>query len=359
MNDDALPVCVIGLGAVGKLTVRALSDCDIVRLAGVSDRDATLAQRVGNEWGVQSYGDNRSLIAEQRPAAIFLSVPPMERVELVNLCASRGIHVWTDPPPGRYLAEAVAMIRLMDQAQLKLSVGLHRRFCPGYRRAAQLLHKVAPAFLARAHYLFNWGGELGWRGDKSSAGGGALLELGCHVIDLAVSMLGLPEDVYGVVSGGNRPEQGPDREPQRVYDTDDTASAILRCPGGCTADVVTSRSSGPVSESLTIHGRGGSISAGPHNCLLRDPDGNVLDRTEQTSPLAEVYGQMARAFAESVIGDSKTYPCSGWECLLPLAVIEAVYLSDRTSQPESPARLLQNQGLTPDDCLRYKPRGND
>ncbi len=359
MNDKPLTAGVIGLGVPGKLVAKGLIECDIVRLAGVADKDASVAHSVGSECHVSAYDDNRSLIVEQRPDVIFLSVPPMDRVDLVNLCASRGIHVWTDPPLGRNLAEAAAMIKQMDQAGLKLAVGLHRRFCPGYLQARRMLDKFGQVFLARAHYLFNWGGDLGWRGDKSSAGGGALLELGCHVIDMAVSMFGLPEDVYGVVAGGNRPDQTGQQEPQRVYDTDDTATAIMRCPGGCTASVVTSRSSGPVSESLTIHGRKGSISADPNTCLLRDPDGNILDRTEETMPLAEVYGQMVHAFASAIINNSKTYECSGWECMLPLAVIEAVYLSDRTSQPENPARLLKNLELEPQDCLCCTPPQDD
>ena len=150
----------------------------------------------------------------------------------------------------------------MDKAGLKLAVGTQQRFTTGYRRAWQLRANLGEIFLARAHYLFNWGRNLGWRGDKASAGGGALMELGYHAIDLLVWILGLPEEVYGVSSMGNRPSvPAAEEEAQPIYDTDDTAAVIMRYASGSMATVVTTRSSGPVSEELCLHGRGGSLRA--------------------------------------------------------------------------------------------------
>jgi len=281
------------------------------------------------------------------------------------------VHVWKAPPLARSLEEGLGFVQRIERAKLRLAVGTERRFAAGYRRAHDRLGKLGEVFLARAHYLFNWGTALGWRGDRASAGGGALLQLGYHVVDLLVWMLGLPEVVYGTSARvAGRQGAGPRGKLQPAYDTDDTAAAILRfdVPAGLrhgvgaggpavgpVATIVTTRRSGPMSEELSLHGRGGSIAAGPDTCVLRGPEGEVLDSLSAPSPPLEAFRLQAEAFARAVLGGGEQYECSGRENLLHLAIIDAIYLSDRTSQPEVPSRLLQNHGLRAEACLALRP----
>ena len=355
MANSPLPVAVIGVGGFGRLTLQALMQSELVKVVGLADKDPSAASRAAQEAGVPAFTDNRSLLAEARPQAVFLAVPPMAAPDLVVACAERGIHLWKELPLARNLPEAVAMVRRMQQAGLKLAVGTQRRFALGYRRAYQVRQKLGEVFLGRGHYLFNWGAELKWRGDKASAGGGALLELGYHPIDLMVWLLGLPGDVYGRCSGEYRPKPAPGEKSRPIYDTDDTAAAILRYGGARMATVVTTRCSGPVSEELSLHGRRGSLVANAETCLLLDPDGAVLERTaEEPSPLG-MFRRQVDAFVKAVLSEARHYECSGLENLLNLAVIDAIYLSNRTSQPENPSSLLGTHGLTVEDCLQFRP----
>jgi predicted dehydrogenase len=354
--DARLPVAIIGAGGFGEMTLTALKSSSVISVVGISDRDPNVAQRVGSANGVPSFNDNRSLLEETRPKAVYLAVPPMHAGELVLACAERGIHVLKEMPLARNLGEAASLVERMEKAGLKFAVGTQRRFGRGYERACQLRGRLGEVFLARSHYFFNWGPNLNWRGDRQSAGGGALLELGYHPIDLLVWMLGLPDEVYGATAGGNRPAAaGEEYHPAPLYDTDDTSAAILRYVRGIMATVVTTRASGPVSEELNLHGRGGSLSANTESCLLRDPDGNVLDRTRDESAPLDLFRRQAEAFASAIINNSRTYACSAKENLLNQSVIEALYLSDKTCQPENPTRLLKTHGLTPQECLQYQP----
>ena len=356
MNHERIAVAVVGVGGFGAQTLSALMQSDAVTVVGVSDNDAAVAERVGKEAGVAFYGDSRSLLAETRPAAVYLAVPPSEAPELILACADRGIHVWKELPLARNLDEGVAMVRRMDEAGLKLVVGTQQRFAVGYRQAWELRGRLGEIFLARSNYMFNWGGELGWRGDRASAGGGALLEIGYHAIDLLVWMLSLPEEVYGISGGGHRPTLGEGVDTsQALYDTDDTAVVIMRYASGAMGSVVTTRSSGPVIEELYLHGRNGSLRADGQTCVLRDPDGNVLDHATDEPAAVGVFRRQAGAFARAVACGAERFECSGWENLLNMAVIEAMYLSDRTAQPENPLSLLQTHGLTVEQCLKHRP----
>jgi predicted dehydrogenase len=348
---DRLRAVVIGLGGVGELTLQSLLDDDGVDVVGVGDKDARVGKAFGERFSLPHYTDNRQLLVKERPAVAFLSVPPMVRPELVWACAERGVHVWMESPLGRSVEEALAMVRRMEKAGLKLSVGTQWRFAPGYRCAKEYVSELGEVFLARAHYLFNWGPRLSWRGDRESAGGGAMIDLGYHPVDLLQWVMGVPEEVYGAVAFGHRATELPDGEVLPVYDTDDTAAVVLRYVSGSMATVVTTRASGPISEEVTLHGRKGSLRATSENCTVRDADGNVIDHLAGEPAPREAFARQARAFVEAVRTGAEFYEASARENLLNLATIEAVYLSARTGEPERPLKMLENAGLRVADCL--------
>ncbi len=354
MSENSLPVAVIGLGAFGRRTLEALVGSGCAKLVGLADRDAHRAEEAGREFNIPHFTDNRQLLFSGRPKAVFLATPPMHAPELLEACLELGIHVWKEAPLGRNLSEAAAFVRRFHENKLLLSVGTQRRFSATYRRAYQQRTNLGDVYLARAHYLFNWGVDLRWRGDKHSAGGGALLELGYHPIDLLIWMLGLPEQVYGVTGRQNHPS--PSGEPRPPHDTDDTASAILRYNDNRTATVVASRVSGPVSEELALHGSEGSITANGETCILRNSNGDVLDHLQEESSPRALFKRQAVAFVESTLAGKpeKRYPCSGAENLLTHAVIDAIYLSHRTCQPERPIDQLRIHGFDVEDCLIHR-----
>jgi predicted dehydrogenase len=169
-------------------------------------------------------------------------------------------------------------------------------------------------------------------------------------------MLGMPDEVYGSTARGNRPSGSSAVDKQLpVYDTDDTAAAILRYGAGSMATVVTTRSSGPVSEEINLHGQAGSLSCNSEWFLLRDPDGKVLDTARTEIGPTDLIRRQGEAFAQAIIDGKSRYECSGRENLLNLAAIEAIYLSDQTFQPENPLRLLKSRGLSVEDCLQHRP----
>ncbi|MCD4823665.1 MAG: Gfo/Idh/MocA family oxidoreductase [Phycisphaerae bacterium] len=350
MSNDSVSVVVIGLGTFGRETLRALYQCSAVQVVGIADRDPQVARHLGQQLDIPFYTDNRQLLLKTKPRAMFLATPPMAAPDLLEACAKSGIHVWKEAPLGRNLGEAAAIYRRFEKARLKLAVGTQRRFADSYMRACELRPRVGKVFLARAHYLFNWGPNLQWRTDRQSAGGGALLELGYHFIDLLSWMLSMPEEVYGTTTCEQPNTNNSDQPP---HDTDDTASAILRYKDDSVASIVTSRVSGPVSEELALHGRDGSLIADSESCTLRDPNGDVLDHLATPATPHDIFVRQVESFVRAVRDDDERYPCSAGENLPTHAIIDAIYLSSRTAQPESPMQQLHIHGLEPEECAAH------
>lgn len=364
MDTPELKVALIGLGSFGLRMAEALADLDGAALVGVADRNPQRTAETATRLGTRAFEDNRQLLMATRPDALFLATPPMAAPDLLKACLDLGIHVWKEAPLARSLEEAAAFARRFDAAGLKLAVGTQRRVWPTYRRCRELLPQIGEVFLARSHYLFDWGSELRWRADRKSAGGGAMLELGYHLVDLLTWTLGLPEQVFAATVINDPFEDHLDndptgREPQPQHDTDDSATAVLRYKSDAMVNVTTSRVTGPASEQLSLHGRNGSITADPEHCILRRTDGTVLDHLAESLQPIEPFLRQAQAFLAAVRDDAKRYPCSARENLLTHAVIEAIYLSAHTGQPESPLDSLHTHGLDPAACLALTPRPVD
>jgi len=349
MPQASLHACLIGAGSFGAHALAALCNSQMIELTGLSDRDGRVAETASAEAGCPGYSDHRRVLVEASPEAVFLAVPPAPAAELAALAARRGLHLWRQVPLSRSLAEAVQLCRRMDQAKRKFAVGTVRRFSTSYRLAKQWIGRLGKPHFARAHYQYDLGPDLGWHGDKA-AGGGALIELGYHMLDLMIWLLGMPDSVYSIVGSGQRVRAGED---QPLYDSDDTAVCVMRYPGKLTAAVTVSRCFGPLSEGLTVYGQAGTLSAGPDQCVLRDRDDAIVEQfAEAEETPAEVFGRMIDAFAVAAVNDAPRYDCSGWENVLTMAAVEAAYLSDRTAQAEDPADLLSGYGVTEQDCRK-------
>jgi len=353
--DDKPTIAIVGLGSAGRHAADALKQSESVRLIAASDRDPD-AIDAAVSLDIPTFTDHRQLLVQTRPDIVYVALPPAPSAELIETCAQRGVHIIKDPPLARSLGEAVGLLRMTEQAGVRFAVAAPRRFMPSYRRAFEARASLGTLQLMRAHYLFNWGPLTGWRADWVSAGGGALLELGYPLIDLVTWMAGLPEDVFGSSAVNAQVDlHDPDAHPAHPSTTDDTAAAVMRSAAGAMASLVVSRVSGPLSEEFALHGRDGTLTITPQQFLHRDTDGRVLEQSDCLDDPAACIREFVDAFAAGLTDQTTAYPCSARENLLTMAVLEALYLSDKTANAENPRSLLQAAGFAPEDCLVHRP----
>jgi predicted dehydrogenase len=351
-SGEPIRIAILGMGTRGHRVLGALQQSPEFTVVAVTDRDATRAEQGGTSANAPGFTDTRSMFSQTQPEAVCLTTPPMVNADHVATCAQRGVHVWKLAPLARNLREAATMVRQMHQSDLTFMVGTYRRFMEPYRRASHLRPHIGALQLARAEYLFNWGPLSQWRSDRSASGGGALMELGYHFVDLLLWTLGFPEDVFSIagVSSHNALPAINDRPGQIPSDTDDTAAAVLRFPNGAMGSLVTSRVHGPIAESLALHGHEGSIVADPKQLILRDPDGGLREDFSVLPGPFDGLTQQLRALARAIRSNDGPCPCSATENLLTMATVEAMYLSQKTGQAENPGELLKMVGFTTAEC---------
>lgn len=136
------------------------------------------------------------------------------------------------------MSEAQELAKQCEESGIQLMVTLQRRFNPIYTSFVQLADQVGVPFAVDAQYtLFVDDPSEGWRGLTSKAGGGCIIDMGYHLVDLILWYFGLPDRVLAEVSIGARPD--------RAYDAEDAALIHFGYDSGLYGSLLLSRFIGP------------------------------------------------------------------------------------------------------------------
>jgi predicted dehydrogenase len=248
-QDGTLRVGVIGVGWAGHQHLgayQALPGIDIVALAGLEDAvREELAGRYDVEHSVARWED---LLDTDGLDAVSVAVPTFLHAPISIAALERGIHVLSEKPMARSVEEATAMVDAARSAGRILDVAFnHRR-----RGDIQALKRVMDAgrlghpYYAKAWWLRRSGiPTLGsWFTNAELAGGGPLLDIGVHVLDYSMFLLGNPAvaavsastyDLLGTSGFGSNQDSGKTGESDAgTFDVEDLASVFMRLEDGAT-----------------------------------------------------------------------------------------------------------------------------
>ncbi|MFE0686098.1 Gfo/Idh/MocA family protein [Streptomyces sp. NPDC058961] len=202
---------VVGLGGQAQDDhLPGLADCQFAELVAVCDTDPDRAAAQGRAYRVPGYTDLTTLLKEVRPDFVIAAVPHHAGREVIEACAAAGVHVMKEKPFATHPAEGAELAGLCATAGIELMVTVQRRFHPIYTAALQLLEQIGPPYLVEGRYTFHCADPAaGWRGSAKLAGGGALVDMGYHLIDLLIWYLGLPDRVLADTSAAAAPGAAP------------------------------------------------------------------------------------------------------------------------------------------------------
>lgn len=166
------------------------------RVTGVYDPSVELARPLAEEHGVRFDIDPERLLDRLHPTAVVVCSATDRHRELVELAASRGLHVLCEKPLATTVADAEAMVATCQRYGVQLHTAFVSRFYPSLRHARDV---VARGELGRVRGLV--GGNRGrpplhphypsWITEPGPAGGGALIDHSVHVLDAMRFVTGL------------------------------------------------------------------------------------------------------------------------------------------------------------------------
>ena len=185
---------VIGSGGIAKRRTipEGISKAGNAELSIVFDIDELVNAEVAGKFGAVQAGSIDDLL-DADIDAVYIATPACLHTEQVRACAKAGKHVLCEKPLGMTTAEAEEMIELCKQAGVKLGCAFMMRFVAQHHEALKLIQegRLGKPTYARAQ-LSCWYPPIegAWRQDPATGGGGALIDMGGHCIDLLEMFFG-------------------------------------------------------------------------------------------------------------------------------------------------------------------------
>ncbi|MFI2608834.1 Gfo/Idh/MocA family protein [Kitasatospora sp. NPDC018619] len=240
------------------------------RLVAVCDNDPDVLRDRQKSFHVPAFTRATDLLDAVAPDFVIVAVPHHAGRTVIEECSARGVHVLKEKPFATSLAEARELAAICEAGQVELMVTLQRRFNPIYTSVLGLLDQIGTPFLIDGQYTFHADDPgAGWRGDLKQAGGGCIIDMGYHLIDLLIWYFGMPSRVIADFSATALPEAG--------YDAEDTAIIQLGYDTDLYGSVLLSRWAAPKTEKLHVVGTRGSVLLTKNQVQRFDLGGTVVE----------------------------------------------------------------------------------
>ncbi len=223
---------VVGTGdIVRKRVFAALKDEPRSRLRAAVSTHPERARALGESYGVERiYATLDEALADPEVGAVYVATPVFLHCPQTLVALAAGKHVLCEKPTALNPAEVERMIAEARARNLRLGVAFYRRMYPKVRRARELLRQDALGKVtlvwASAHTWFDEEmlRERHWFLEPEKSGGGPLMDIGCHRLDVMNFLFGEPRVLSAAI--GNQVHR---------FAVEDNATVALEYPGGIRA----------------------------------------------------------------------------------------------------------------------------
>ena len=243
-------LALIGAGNIANAHLEAYQKVSDVEIVAACDINPKRLEKTCDRFGIERrYTDVDTMLAENPDLdAADVCVWNCSHAECSIKALNAGLHVLCEKPMAYSAKEAEEMQAAAEKNGKLLMIGFVLRFSNDAKIAMDFIQKgyLGDIYYSKAQYVRRHGNPGGWFADKARSGGGPIIDLGVHVIDLTRYLMGNPKpvSVYAVASErlGDRKylKTGPGWVPEDAGEKDvctveDFATALIRYDNGaCT-----------------------------------------------------------------------------------------------------------------------------
>lgn len=306
-----LKVGVIGAGSLSESHLGFYKQNPNVELVAVCDLKKERAQAKAEKYKIPNvYTDYRKMLADPEIDAISVVTWNNTHKEISVAALDAGKHVLCEKPLCMNHEEALEIKAATERNNQKFMVGYVRRHASNSKVLKEFIDKgtLGEIYYAKASILRRLGNPGGWFSDKSRSGGGPLIDLGVHVIDLSWYLMGRPK-VKSVSANtyhklGNRSNvqslsfyKAADYSPEN--NVEDLANALIRFENGASlmVDVSFALHLKQDQSSVTIFGDEGGAEVEPKLSIIHEENHVILNSAPQ---IDHPYMDVGEAFRNEI-----------------------------------------------------------
>jgi predicted dehydrogenase len=345
VSGKKVGIGVIGSGGIAQSAhlpgYAAVPDlCEIVAVADIDPEARRVAAEKFNVPHLLS--DYRDLLAMPEIDAVSICTPNYLHLEPTLLAFEAGKHVLCEKPIAMNAVEAKQMVDAARRSGKKLQVGYNNRFAP----ANQLLKRyidggaIGDIYYARAQALRRRG-IPGWGVfiDKEKQGGGPLIDIGVHILDLTLWLMGHPRPV--AASGVTYAKFGHRGDvvgflgqwDHERFTVEDFASALIRFDNGATV-VLESSFVANIPEDVwnsTLLGSQGGATTNPVTIVKEEFKSLQTFKPEIRNETVNSHWAEVKHFVESIVNDTEPL-VTGEQALMVAQIMDAIYRSSEAGR---------------------------
>jgi len=347
-----IKAAVIGTGGISEVHISGyLAMPERVELYALCDIDEEKALKKAEKYNVPKervYTDYNEMLKDPEIDVVSVCTWNAAHAPATIAALNAGKNVICEKPMAMNAEEAKAMQEAAERNGKLLMIGFVRRYGNDCRVARDFIEggNVGDIYYAKATYLRRHGFPGGWFGDKNYSGGGPLIDLGVHVIDLARYLMGnhLPVSVYGVTSNklGCRPDLkstkseyvSTSRGGNYDFNVEDFAAAMVRFDNGAVLSVEASFDLN-IKEgvgNLELFGTKGGLKLSPELELFTNLNGYMVNVSSYTSTALSFEGLFENEIAHFIdcVNGEKQCISPAEDGVVLMKILDAIYESART-----------------------------
>ena len=228
--SDRPSIGFLGTGWIGRHRMEAILATGLVNPVAIADPSPEMVAQARALAPEAAVVDSLDAMLALAPDGVVIATPSALHAEQSIRALRAGTAVFCQKPLGRSADEARAVVEAARAADRLLSVDFSYRFTEGMARIGELVRGGALGHVHAVDLVFHnaYGPDKPWFYDRVQSGGGCVMDLGVHLVDLALWCLGFPkvESVASHLFAGGAPLQRDAVE--------DFALATIRLAGGTT-----------------------------------------------------------------------------------------------------------------------------
>ena len=188
MLDKILNIGLIGAGAIARQAyLPLLKDVSGLKLTAVVEPDKRIRASLTGQYPLTYLGDDLNT-AMGHMDAVIICVPNFLHYHVARLCLEKGKHVLCEKPVCTKAADGEDLVRTAKESSLIFTVAHVRRLFPAVKKIKEIITTgtlgALTGFDFREGTVFSWPTVTGFVFDKEKAGGGVLMDIGVHLLDL-------------------------------------------------------------------------------------------------------------------------------------------------------------------------------
>jgi predicted dehydrogenase len=323
---DKSKIGVIGLGGVAQLVhlpnLSKLTNAELTAVCEVNkSRLITIAEKFNVKERYSNYND---MLEKSEMDAVIIATPTSTHADIAVDCLEAGKDILVEKPLARTYQEAKRIVDAAKKNKRKLMVGMNLRYRPDTMLLRSFINsnEIGEPFYVKCGWIRKQSSGEKWFTKKEESGGGVIIDLGIHLLDLALWLLEYPE--IASVSTQNFYHY--------TKNVEDTSISCIKCKNSAVINLEVSWSL-PVEKDhffLDVFGTKGSFSSNPFRLYKKVQNDYVnLTPTQVDNPTVlfkKSYLNELKSFVGAIKGLNPVFS-PGEEALQRMRILEAMYES--------------------------------